>query len=484
METLIKESKNEKVLKSKDILFQNINKIINERQIDMKLQKKLTEKFMEKRLDNSTVYALFRKDMMLEQIENDSIRLICLCEGLTEYLETNEFSISDYFTETEILNYKMYAPKEDEKVITTLHLENVTRINKYEYSVYMPLSYLSKLRKSGLPKYNGNVQRPLKVVVDSKGEVTQRINMDKDNLIDLTYRFEGKDKKGNPIRDESKDLVTTNIYFFSIWEEGKEPFFDWKGDDKAGSIGTLDITPIFDHEDTHYAPFIIADGFHRLTAGCNAYDKMEAEGKLLDKGFMVNIVLATIDRAKVFVADTFKRTDIESEQKEAITSTPLTDALDTLITKCSILKNNVSNTYEEYKALKTRSYKKVLIRALEKTDIDFTKVYKTDRRMTRIAKIINNIFEYYKENEIDENNLLYSGGMFAGYIAIANTMLEYEDKVNLDLISEICSVLINMAEKGSLEDYNLEGRTVKVKELYKMLEYTTMEVCDYVGKQA
>ena len=72
METLIKESKNEKVLKSKDILFQNINKIINERQIDMKLQKKLTEKFMEKRLDNSTVYPLFRKDMMLEQIEKIS----------------------------------------------------------------------------------------------------------------------------------------------------------------------------------------------------------------------------------------------------------------------------------------------------------------------------------------------------------------------------------------------------------------------------
>ena len=75
-------TKKENTLKSKDILLRNIEKVLKEEKLNMKLQKKLNEMFMEKKIDNSTVYALFRGDMMLEQIEKDTIRLICLREGL------------------------------------------------------------------------------------------------------------------------------------------------------------------------------------------------------------------------------------------------------------------------------------------------------------------------------------------------------------------------------------------------------------------
>ena len=469
-------TKKENTLKSKDILLRSIAKVLKEEKLNMKLQKKLNEMFMEKKIDNSTVYALFRGDMMLEQIERDNIRLICLTEGLYELLENNKkyFVVGDYFTDSEILNYKLYQPQKEE-VITTLNLKNVIRINKYEYVTYMSLEYLSKLRKSGLPKYNGNIQRPLKTIINSKGEVTQRISIDKENLKDLTNRFLGVDSNGNPLKDESKDLVTTDIYFFTILEDGKEPLFNWNGDDKPGSIGTLDITPIFDPTSENYAPFIITDGFHRETAGCNAFDIMESKGKYLDKGFMVHLVLANIDRAKHFIGDTFKRTDIQKEQKEAITKTPLTDGLNTLISNCNILKNNVSNTFYDYKALKTSTYKTVLIEALKNTDIDFTKVYKTDSKMKKIAKIINNIFEYYKENDIEEESL-YLSGMFVGYIAVANTLLNINDNIDLDLISIVSDKIVEMGKNNIFDDYNLDKKNVKVKDLYKLLETVTMEV--------
>ena len=474
------------VLKSKNELFTNIKKVLNLNENNMKLQKKLNEKFMKKGIDNSTIFALFRGDMEIEQLEKDNIRLICLCEGIVEnitpdylYQHNINVSINEYFTDKEFLVYQMYQKREEE-IITTLELKNVTRINKYEYTCYISVETLSKWRKSGLPKYNGDVQRPLEYTINSKGETIQKISINKKNLLKLKNRFKMKDEKGKPFRDDSKELISTDIYFFSVLEEGKEPLFRWDGDEKAGSIGNLTITPIFDYVSDNYCPLIIADGFHRLTASCDAFDEMEKEGKYLDKGFTVHFILADIKRAKQFVSDTFERTDIKSTQKEAITSSPKNEALNVLISKCNILRNNVSNTYEDNIGRKTRTYRTVLLKALDYTNIDFTKVYKTDTRMTKIAKIINNIFEFYKENNILSGNL-YASGMFSGYIAIANTMLELEDSVNLSSISSMCENLIEIDNNNVLDDYNLDNKAVKVKELYKFLENFTMEVMQNEG---
>ena len=126
------------VLKSKNELFTNIKKVVNLNENNMKLQKKLNEKFMKKGIDNSTIFALFRGDMEIEQLEKDNIRLICLCEGIVEnitpdylYQHKINVSINEYFTDKEFLVYQMYQKREEE-IITTLELKNVTRINKYE----------------------------------------------------------------------------------------------------------------------------------------------------------------------------------------------------------------------------------------------------------------------------------------------------------------------------------------------------------------
>ena len=129
-------TKKEKILKSKEDLFNNIKRVIELNKNNMKLQKKLNERFMEKKIDNSTIYSLFRGDIELEQIENDDIRIICLLEGISkeiapEILYKNKINVNvdDYFTEGEVLKYKLYQPPKDE-FITSLNLKNVRRIPK------------------------------------------------------------------------------------------------------------------------------------------------------------------------------------------------------------------------------------------------------------------------------------------------------------------------------------------------------------------
>ena len=464
---------NNKILQSKDKLFVEINKVLEDRKTDMKLQKKLNDRFLEKGLGNNTVNAIFTNNMAIEQLEKDSIRLICLTEGLyNELKETNKYDldISKYFSDNEILAYKTYVPKREE-LITSLDLKNVIKINKYEYMTYMTWEYLSKLRKSGLPKYNKNIQRPAKIEVLSNGEYVYRMNVNKDGINDLKNRYEGKDKDGNIVEDENKKILTTAISFCVLMEEGKEPIFNWNGNNEPNSVGDLFIKPIFDIDSENFAPLIIDDGYHRFLAGCDAYDECESNGEKLEGGLAVFIYLVAPERAKVHVDDTFKRTDISKEEKESISKTPVTDALDTLIDKTSVLKNHTAPTFEYYSAFKGNiTYRTLLIKTLEETGINFNKVFITDRKMSKMANIINNIFNYYEENNIDKDSLLYSSGIFVGYIAIANELLRENDKIDLDVIARISEELIQLKDSLELRDMNLNKRNLKVKEIYKFFE--------------
>ena len=301
--------------------------------------------------------------------------------------------------------------------------------------------------------------------------------MDKENLKELTNRFMGLDIDGNPLKGESYDIITTDIYMFSIWEDGREPFFVWEGDNEPNSIGTLDITPVFDYTSENYSPLIIPDGFHRLTAICDAFDIMESKREYLDKGFIVHLVLCKIPRTNQFITDVFKRTDIQKDVKEAVSKNPLNDALDSIIENCYVLKGNVANTYEDCKMLKLLTYRNVLLKSLRLTKIDFSRKFIVSSKMSKIGEVISYMFEKFENSEeVKKDSLLYSSGIFAGYIAIGNTILEELNKVDYSILSKICNSLIKMGNENIFNDYGVEGKHVKVKELYNLLETVTMEV--------
>ena len=483
-QTIVKEKENKNILKSKDELFKNIKKFIDLNKGNMKLQKKLNEKFMEKGIDNSTIFPLFRGDIEFDQIKDDEIRCICLLEGIEEnvsldFLNTNkiELNVNKYFTEGEILKYKLFKKTKDD-ILTSLNLKNVRRINKYEYEVYMSAEYLSKMRKSGKPRYYGDFQRPLEIVINSLGEIKKKISIDKKNLKELTNRFMGLDIDGKPLKDEKYDLITTDIYMFSIWEDGKEPFFVWEGEEEPNSIGTLDITPVYDSSSENYCPFIIGDGFHRFTAICNAFDTMESKGQYLDKGFIVHLILSKVPRTQQFISDTFKRTDLKKDVKEATTKNPMNDALDSMIENCYILKGKVANTYENCKILNALTYRSILLKTLKLTKLDFSKKFIISSHMSNIGEIISAIFEKYENLNVNKESKLYSSGIFAGYVALANTMLLVENKVNYNSISKICDMLIEMNNKNMFDDYNVDVKNTKIKDLYVLMENMVMEMFD------
>ena len=96
--------------------------------------------------------------------------------------------------------------------------------------------------------------------------------------------------------------------------------------------------------------------------------------------------------------------------------------------------------------------------------------------MSNIGEIISAIFEKYENLNVNKESKLYSSGMFAGYVALANTMLLVENKLNYNSISKICDMLIEMNDKNIFDDYDVDVKHTKIKDLYVLMENMVMEV--------
>ena len=480
-----------KVLLSRNKLFLEINQVIKDRGRDIKLRKRLNDKFLKKGLDGNTVSALFSHTMELQQLEIEDInKLICLTKSMYEELDKLEkyrLNTSDYFSDMELLAYDLYRP-EKEELLKSIELENVIRINDYEYLCYLSAEYLSKLRKSGLLKYRFDIQRPARIKKGKNGEISEQMSINKENVIQLKNRFKGLKESGEKETNPSHDIITSQIYFCVLLEDGKTPLFKWTGNkEKLGSVGSLSFTPVFDKESENYAPFIIPDGYHRDLALCDAYDEEIQKGIKIEKGFSVLIYLGDKEKAITHVGDTFKRADINTFEKKKIEKSDVVEATDKLINGIKIFnEDNIAPDYEYFNIYggKYITYRTLLIDSMKETGDKFDNWFASDRKVNKMAKFINTLFSYFDSENISKDSLLYSAGMFVGYIALANELVDSNIKESdMEVIDYIGTELIELENSNELKDMKLNNKNLKIKQVFKFFEKMAMEVEQLEGEE-
>lgn len=482
METIVKPNK--KVLLSKNKLYEEINKVIKDRHKDIKLRKRLNDRFLRKGLDGNTVLAIFSNTMELQQLEIEDInKLICLTEGMYEELkdlELYKLKPSNYFSDMELLAYDLYKP-EKEELLKDIQLNNVIRINDYEYLCYLPASYLSKLRKSGLLKYRFDIQRPARVKKGKNGEIVEQMNINKNNIAELKNRYKGLKENGEKEINPSHNIIVSQIYFCILLEEGKTPLFKWDGKKESGSVGSLYFKPVFDRESDNYAPFIIPDGYHRYLGKCDAFDESNGEGELVNEGFSVLIYLGDKEKATKHVEDTFKRADINSNEKKKIEKSDVVDATDKLINGIKIFnEDNIAPDYEYFNIYNGKyiTYRTLLIDSMKETGDNFDILFLSDKKIDKMAKFINTLFSFFELENVSKDSLLYSAGIFVGYIALANELVEAKNvkESSVEIIDYIGSRLIELQYSQELKDMKLNNKSIKIKEVFKYFERLGMEV--------
>jgi len=449
---------------------------------DMKLQRRLNELFAEKGLSTNTVYELFNNTLDPEKL--DKIETIAL--SMEIYKETNNEKINpnNYYSDSDIQGYNSYIPKDYDKM-DLLNLKNVTKINEYEYSVYMSWELLSKIRKNRLYTHEKEIQRAPKYVTLPNGEVVLKENLNLEGVEDLKQRF------------KSRDIKVTTITFALLLQKGKQAKYQFdeykpkegmkvdeveKTKEQFGILGDMFIKPDFNKESPNYAPFIISDGNHRFTAGCDAFEEKKLHGQKLEGGLMVSIHISDSVEEKIFVDDIFKRSDTDIEWRQSMVETDSSKCVDELIKKIDLFKDNsIARIFEEMKINKSLTYSTILKKAIDETNINLTdKVevkFDTDAMSSIINELISHLLNrsnmFVDLKHMKESSYLLDSGMFAGYIAIAYAL---KDTWDVDKMINIAIKLLELNKGNEIRKMKLDQKSVNIKNVYEFFSNLVKEM--------
>ena len=448
---------------------------------NMKLQKRLNELFVEKGLSANIVYEIFSDTLDVENLDN--IETIALATILYEETNNEDINPSNYFSDLEIQSYDTYIARDYDKM-DILELENVTKINDYEYSFLASWELLSKIRKNKLYVWNKEIQRGSKYVTLPNGDVVEKENVNMEGVADLKQRF------------IAKDIKVTTITFALLLEEGKkakykfEEYTNKQGmkvsevekKKQFGTVGKMFIKPDFDKKSSSYAPFIISDGNHRLTGGCDAYDEKQAHGQTLEGGLLVTIHIGTAVEEKKYIDDVFKRSDTDIEWRESIVETDSSKCVSKLVEKIKLFKENPpASIFEQMNINKSLTYTNILRKAIEETNIDLNDQVDIKFATDKMANVINELISYLlnksnmftTQKHMKESSYLLDSGMFIGYIAIAYKL---KDTWNVDKMIIIADKLLNLNHNSIIKKLKLDQKNINAKQVYDFFSNLSEEV--------
>lgn len=416
-------------MKSIKDLEQNILKVVEEEADNMKLQSKIIDSFLNKGLTANVVYELFSNNIDIVNLTN--MELICL----TKYLDKNYpknlikienvkdkeniFNPSEYFSNTELSDYDLFIPRQEE-ILEIAKFESCIKIDAKNFLCYMTAKELDTLRKNRLVAYFKNIQRANKIKKLKNGKIRRYENVNKEAVKELRERF---------IR---KDIRPTAIALAVLEQSGKERNYMFKSSDNT-NIGTLIIKPDFNVNSDSYQPLIIPDGYHRYTAICDAYEQSGVENGL---GVFIHIMDEA--EAKQYVNDVFKRSDTDIEWIQAMDQNDASKFVDDLVKKSKILKDEVVNTYSEIKKFNALVDKNTLVDSVRYTDLKIGNTLTRELDSETMAKIIDMLLDFIVENDYEGNFEEFKKSeysefkMFIGYMAIANELKndgEYKKKL-------------------------------------------------------
>ena len=412
------------VIQPLDKLYLEINKLIQKEYDNIELKRSLNEEYVNKGLNPKTVVLLFDEKVLPQQL--NEIQLIAFCNGVYNIFRNKEYNAKTYFSEAMINSYKNYINVEEP--INRIKLNNVIRVNDFDYVTVIKYKDLYEYFSSNLIQYNMSIQRYSTFKKLGQEYIkTPTVDMDTIHSIEQTA-LEGK-------------LEMTQIVLTLLVQGNEIPKIVFK--EKIDNMGELIIDE----------PIYCNEGFHRLTGICSSVAKYKVKtGKWLDGELSVRIVIADKSKAIRIMRQSFLRSNTSQDYLKAITENDITIFLDKVISQ-SKLKGHISDTFEECKAMKTYTYRTIMIDILNKCEISYNNKSEVLIKSKKFSEYIDIMIDFMGEFKLIPN--LYAILLYCAY------KIDRNNYDGIEIYYKIAEAIEDISEKQTKE-WKLEYKTVKL----------------------
>lgn len=442
-------------MKVKADLFKELNNVIETEYKNKNVIENINTKFATKGINSRGVIAVWNE---YERVENlDDIELMTFTEAIYEVLKTPQLKLEEYFSDNEILNYKTYIKQDEEKYVSDIILaKNVQKLTDSIYQCVFTFRDLYIMKKNNLTLYNKMTQRACNY--KEIGTLGYKVKTD---FVDRKKIEEIKDlmKKGK----YTPDMISFNIRLM----EGKIPQMMWH-DSVIDGIGNLTIKPNYDLGSPSTTFVDRIDGNHRFTAAVEAFEEyLNETGEELQGLLSCQFVMMEEIEAKEYVARLFKRSSTDEQWLQAMQNDDYNKFVNNICSKIRNLdKNEIAETWDEMKFENAFTNKRILVDAVQKTDIQVNQMSVQAIMSKKIAELIDIELELLSEqtgktlNELKDTIL--KPHFFGGLIIICNELTKVDDVVDF-LINANEYILNNMSEFKSLK---LDNKTISNERVY------------------
>lgn len=389
------------VLESKEKLITELTKIINKKFTDKEFIKNLNQEFLKKGFSAKTVNLLLNREKFANELNDYQLVACCRACNINE---------KKYFGENIVKSYDSYIGEKRE--YNSVTFENMLKINEEEYIGRLSYKKIYELMSRNQLYYDLNFQRSPKIVKIGK-EYVQIPNVD----IEATKKIENAAL--------NRKLESSMGVLGLILSENSDPKWNEK---KNGEV--YDLT-VFD------SPAIL-DFMHRLIGVTNAVLKNFSEtGQCLDGYMILKFVIATPERCREIVYQSFLKSQTDVNYLKAIDNSNYNTFLEKIINNSKCLRNKVVKTFEETKMNSNiLTYKSILIDALKSMDIEFDNMYTQRIKSKEMAENIDIIYELLCESSKFKNMPnLWVSILNESYLLCENKdnydnmLMEYVDKI-------------------------------------------------------
>jgi hypothetical protein len=489
------ETRNEVMIYSQDNLNKELQDIINKQFKNKELIRNINMELAKKNLNTNLTAGLF-EDGSVTVNKLSQTEKIAIAKATYETLKIEKVNYRNYFDDSDIIDYNGYMNVE--KRITEIELNNLERIDEYNYIGRISYEQIYNYIKFVLFRYNKLSQRAYKTKsLGTKDGVTRVIDINQSNV----------DAMEELILEPKHKLEDTQIIVNIRLPEGDENFepsyrftslaemfpainkIDMSAKDKEellkslSTIGTLKVKPNYEIDSPTFTVVDMLDGFHRMLAVYQAVEtyKEQNNGAILQGGLDIRVVLRTLSEAQEIIRQIFQRADTNTEFLKGFEQGDYANFLNLVQENSAILRNQIAINFNEHLMNKTLTYKTILIDAIKLTDIPVEQKGKIRDISKKIADGIDEIIEYtkvkYFNDNLDEmksNSHLLDCNMFVGYLAISNAMRVLN---NYDMIDVIVDNLYSIPD-SELKKLKLKNspNTCSYKDVYNYFTNLVMEV--------
>lgn len=386
--------------KSYLILKNHLYRVIKDYGLDKEYIQILIKEFTKKGLNVNRINEIVNDYISLDNLSD--YELIAFSQGTYAFTNNNIFNPKENFSKNLLEEYEIFIREEED--LKDIKLNGFIKIDDFNYLGRISFEELEKYVNNNLIIYDKTSQRASKLKnIGTKGGYIRDISLDMKSVREMESLIEEKKFEENEIilsitLDEENE---PNITFINKFEN---------------KFGDLIITP--EYFDIKYRTVVIVlDGYHRIKSGIQAFIN---SGRTINGGLDVRLVIRTKEEQKRVIYQTFKRSDTDKEHLESYNiDDDYYKFVTNLCDDSDILRNNISETYEDCLVDETMTYKTLLIGMLKFINVKVDSLSAKKVLSNKYAKIIDEIINNF------QNKITYPR-MYAYYIVFVNKIIEGE----------------------------------------------------------